>query len=230
MKWSNRRRNDMSPLTFALILLLLGTVGAAQTDNPMFWLLIGPAPFAVVFTGLVLLRQGFSPGRAGKPLPSDQSSRRSLDRLEPRASHDIHSAVLMGTSVEGEMNDENLKNRGPRRPLIFIVPAYGLIVAVNRDWCFTSQERRASRPRKGYSPHGSGRRLQAGHQPLEIGLNRRDQHERVEPEIRTAIAHAQRLALSRGEGRRFSVVRARQPQSQRQPDKRQRHSDDRDLG
>src|SRR6516164_2075699 len=69
LKWSNRGRHDMSPLTFSLTLLLLGTIGAAQTDNPMFWLLIGPAPFAVVFTGLVFLRQGFSPRRKGKPLP-----------------------------------------------------------------------------------------------------------------------------------------------------------------
>jgi len=53
LKRSNQGRRDMSPFTFTLALLLLSTLGAAQTDNPMFWLLIGPAPFAVVFTGLV---------------------------------------------------------------------------------------------------------------------------------------------------------------------------------
>jgi hypothetical protein len=58
----------MSPFTFTLTLLLLSTIGAAQTDNPMFWLLIGPASFALVFTGLVFLRQEFSPRRTGKPL------------------------------------------------------------------------------------------------------------------------------------------------------------------
>ena len=47
----------MSPFTFTLTLLLLGTIGAVQTDNPMFRLLIGPAPFAVLFTGLALFRQ-----------------------------------------------------------------------------------------------------------------------------------------------------------------------------
>jgi hydroxypyruvate isomerase len=36
----------------------------------------------------------------------------------------------------------------------------------------------------------------AGHQPLEVGLNRRDQHERIEREIRAAIGHAQRLGIS----------------------------------
>jgi len=58
LKWSNRGRNDMSTFTFTLTLLLLATTGAAQTDNPMFWLLIGPAPFAVVFAGLVFFRHG----------------------------------------------------------------------------------------------------------------------------------------------------------------------------
>jgi hypothetical protein len=61
LKWSNR--NDMSTFSFSLTLLLLGTVGAAQTDNPMFWLLIGPAPLSVVFTGIVFFRQGFGPRR-----------------------------------------------------------------------------------------------------------------------------------------------------------------------
>jgi hydroxypyruvate isomerase len=35
----------------------------------------------------------------------------------------------------------------------------------------------------------------AGHQPLEVGFNRRDQHERIERETRAAIGHAQRLGI-----------------------------------
>src|SRR5262245_23719071 len=66
---SNRGRLDMSSFTFTLTLLLLSTIGAAQTDIPMVWLLGGAAPFAVVFTGLVFLPQGFSPRRKGKLLP-----------------------------------------------------------------------------------------------------------------------------------------------------------------
>ncbi|MGA8655705.1 MAG: hypothetical protein WB586_06105 [Chthoniobacterales bacterium] len=58
----------MSTFSFTLTLLLLGTIGATQTANPLFWLLIGPAPFAAVFTGLVFSRQGFRPKRMGKPL------------------------------------------------------------------------------------------------------------------------------------------------------------------
>ena len=61
LKWSNG--HDMSIFSFTLTLLLLGTVGAAQTDNPMFWLLIGPAPFSAVFIGFVFFRQGFGPRR-----------------------------------------------------------------------------------------------------------------------------------------------------------------------
>jgi len=34
-----------------------------------------------------------------------------------------------------------------------------------------------------------------GHQPLEIGLNRVDQHDRIEHEVRSAIANAQRLKI-----------------------------------
>jgi hypothetical protein len=60
---SARRPNDMSAFTFTLTLLLLATIGATQTDNPMFWLVIGPAPFAIMFAGLVFWRQRFSPRR-----------------------------------------------------------------------------------------------------------------------------------------------------------------------
>jgi len=61
LKWSKRSRKDMSTSTFTVTLLLLGTIGATQTENPAFWLLIGPAPFAVVLAGLVFFRQRFSP-------------------------------------------------------------------------------------------------------------------------------------------------------------------------
>ena len=60
--------DDMSTFTFTLTLLLLGTIGADQTDNPMFWLLTGPAPFAVLFTGFVLFQQRLGPRRMGKQL------------------------------------------------------------------------------------------------------------------------------------------------------------------
>src|SRR5215469_754760 len=61
LKWSKRSRRDMSTSTFTVTLLLLGTVGATQTENPTFWLLMGPAPFAVVLAGRGFFRKGFSP-------------------------------------------------------------------------------------------------------------------------------------------------------------------------
>jgi hydroxypyruvate isomerase len=45
------------------------------------------------------------------------------------------------------------------------------------------------------SDHGLAISSIAGHQPLEVGLNRRDQHERIGREIRAAIGHAQRLGI-----------------------------------
>jgi len=55
------------------------------------------------------------------------------------------------------MNDENQENEALEGPVIFTIPAsltvpgFGFLVALNRDWCFTSQKRRASRPRETYS-------------------------------------------------------------------------------
>jgi hypothetical protein len=53
--WKNTRsskglywmREDMGVLSFAWTLVLLSAVAAIQTDHPVLWLLIGPAPLAV---------------------------------------------------------------------------------------------------------------------------------------------------------------------------------------
>ena len=54
---SNSTRSDMSASSFSLALLLFGTIAAAYTDQPAFWLLIGPAPLAVGFAAIAFLRQ-----------------------------------------------------------------------------------------------------------------------------------------------------------------------------
>jgi hypothetical protein len=59
-KRSARTKRDMSAFSFSLALLLLGTIAAANTNHPMFWLLIGPAPLAAGFTVLTFFRQRFS--------------------------------------------------------------------------------------------------------------------------------------------------------------------------
>ena len=38
-----RSNDDMTPFCFTLTLVLIGTVAAAHTDRPAFWLLAGPA-------------------------------------------------------------------------------------------------------------------------------------------------------------------------------------------
>jgi sugar phosphate isomerase/epimerase len=45
------------------------------------------------------------------------------------------------------------------------------------------------------SDHGLSFSAIAGHQPLEIGLNRLDLHDRLEDEIRTSIEHANRVRI-----------------------------------
>jgi hypothetical protein len=45
------------------------------------------------------------------------------------------------------MNDENQENERPMiltAPACVAVPGYGFHIALNPDWCFTSQERNAS--------------------------------------------------------------------------------------
>jgi hypothetical protein len=52
-------REDMGVLGFAWTLLLLGVVAAAETDQPVLWLLLGPIPFLVGFVLVLSLRQRF---------------------------------------------------------------------------------------------------------------------------------------------------------------------------
>ena len=59
-KRSGWTKRDMSTFSFSLTLLLLGTIAGTKTNNPVFWLLIGPAPLAAGFTVLMFFRQRFS--------------------------------------------------------------------------------------------------------------------------------------------------------------------------
>jgi len=68
LKRHDRVRSDMSPFSFILTLLLTGTVAAAHSGDPAFWLLVGPAPLAAVFTATALFRR-----RLGRPVPSPNS-------------------------------------------------------------------------------------------------------------------------------------------------------------
>jgi hypothetical protein len=56
-------KRDISGFGFLLILMLLCEIAAAQTDNPVFWLLVGPTPLAVAFMANRFLQ--YRPTRSG---------------------------------------------------------------------------------------------------------------------------------------------------------------------
>jgi hypothetical protein len=53
---SGETKRDLSVSTFMLLLMLVGVAVAAHTDRPVFWLLIGPTPLAVLYTIRTLLQ------------------------------------------------------------------------------------------------------------------------------------------------------------------------------
>jgi hypothetical protein len=54
---SGQTKRDLTESGFVFILVLVGAILAAYTDRPVFWLLIGPAPVAVLHTLRTFLRQ-----------------------------------------------------------------------------------------------------------------------------------------------------------------------------
>ena len=54
---SGDTKRDMTVSSFTLALVMVGVVVAAHTNHPVFWLLIGPTPFAVLHTTRTFLRQ-----------------------------------------------------------------------------------------------------------------------------------------------------------------------------
>jgi hypothetical protein len=54
---SSATKRDLTVSSFMLALVLAGVVVAAHTDHPVFWLLIGPVPLAVLHTTRTFLRQ-----------------------------------------------------------------------------------------------------------------------------------------------------------------------------
>src|ERR1700751_4865940 len=50
-------KRDLNVSSFMLALVLAGVVVAAHTDHPVFWLLVGPTPIAVLHTTRTFLQQ-----------------------------------------------------------------------------------------------------------------------------------------------------------------------------
>jgi len=57
---TNRTGNDMSVSTATLTLMLLATVAAVHSEQPTFWLSIGPAPLAAGLGAFTFFRRKYS--------------------------------------------------------------------------------------------------------------------------------------------------------------------------
>src|ERR1700680_3965231 len=65
---SGDTKRDLTVSSFMLALVLVGVVVAPHTDHPVFWLLIGPTPFAVLHTTRTFLRQCVNPRHRARGL------------------------------------------------------------------------------------------------------------------------------------------------------------------
>jgi hypothetical protein len=61
-------KRDINGFSFILILILLSEITASQTDNPVFWLLVGPTPLALAFAANRLLRYRSTRSGSGKTI------------------------------------------------------------------------------------------------------------------------------------------------------------------
>ena len=73
----DQMKRDLTVSGFVFALVLVGVMLAANTEQPAFWLLIGPAPVAILHTTRTFLRQVLKPAsqRSNAKDRSDQFSR-----------------------------------------------------------------------------------------------------------------------------------------------------------
>jgi hypothetical protein len=64
-------KRDINGFSFILILILLSEITASQTDNPLFWLLVGPTPLALAFAANRLLRYRSTRSGSGKTISQE---------------------------------------------------------------------------------------------------------------------------------------------------------------
>jgi hypothetical protein len=75
-------RRDLTVSGFIFALVLVGVILAANTEEPVFWLLIGPAPVAVLHTMRTFLRQVVrSASQSSGAVETDHDSRRAVRHL-----------------------------------------------------------------------------------------------------------------------------------------------------
>ena len=78
----DQMKRDLTVSGFIFALVLVGVILAANTEQPVFWLLIGPAPVAILHTMRTFLRQVLRPAsqRSGV-VETDHDSRRAVRHL-----------------------------------------------------------------------------------------------------------------------------------------------------
>ena len=59
-----QKKRDLTVSGFVFALVLIGVILAANTEQPVFWLLVGPVPVAVLHTLRTFLRAIIDPRRA----------------------------------------------------------------------------------------------------------------------------------------------------------------------
>jgi hypothetical protein len=64
-------KRDINGFSFILILILLSEISASQTDNPVFWLLVGPTPLALAFAAHRLFRYRSTRSGSGKTISQE---------------------------------------------------------------------------------------------------------------------------------------------------------------
>ena len=78
----DQMKRDLTVSGFVFALVLVGVILAANTEQPAFWLLIGPAPVAILHTTRTFLRQMLKPAsqRSGA-VETVHDSRRAVRHL-----------------------------------------------------------------------------------------------------------------------------------------------------
>jgi hypothetical protein len=78
----NQMKRDLTVSGFVFALVLVGVNLAADTEQPVFWLLIGPAPVAVLHTMRTFLRQVLRPAsQRSRAVETDHDPRRAVRHL-----------------------------------------------------------------------------------------------------------------------------------------------------
>jgi len=78
----DQMKRDLTVSGFVFALVLVGVILAANTQQPAFWLLIGPAPVAILHTTRTFLRQVLKPAsQRSRAVETDNDSRRAVRHL-----------------------------------------------------------------------------------------------------------------------------------------------------